>query len=713
MAQFQYQLLMPFTASSVSKNDSISKNGNREIPKQETPNIRLLTILPGHGDEKISCQLRVASLQEAVNNATYESLSYCWGAEDASMCISLHNAFEVEEHASAFPVRPNLYSALCALRFQDRPRTLWVDAVCINQADEGEKCAQIPLMSQIFEGAVRTLVWLGRSTPDSELAIRLVRTLTSAWDKCDGDIPMIAKLKSDDMAQYGLPEFPSTEYDSLLNLLALPWFERAWVVQEIIVSRSAWVYWGSERIDWKDLITAVFFAVRVEMPFVTHPAVNRLIAIADEDYFYRNEKCRLLSVLLRHRSCQATIPLDKVYAFMLLTEKGDNFIPIDLDYKQDLATAYTSIAKQIVHHDQSLDILSLPATPFKSTIPGLPSWVPDWSIVPANKLRQSFSVEGVSLANAEERGSRISKPFCAAKISPSIPANQTTSRHQKLEPLYSKLTRVSRRFRASHTPQSAVSDQTTSSSKPISETSSSFVLLDQTISHALVVKGHQLDIIPATICNARHYGYRARHDGYNRRYDRYDIGRNSQGVDVILEWEDYIGLSEKWASSSSLWPSRTQKYLTGENLGDAFLETILVGNISPMEDKSDLREQYCAWSAGQRRARSLVAMYSVMSIHGMTESYKLYRDVPETFQKRMRATIFRTFVKTEMGYMGLVSGDVQAGDEIWLLEGCRVPVVLRACGNGEDWKVVGDAYVHGVMYGEAFEEKKCRQIALV
>lgn len=97
----------------------------------------------------------------------------------------------------------------------------------------------------------------------------------------------------------------------------------------------------------------------------------------------------------------------------------------------------------------------------------------------------------------------------------------------------------------------------------------------------------------------------------------------------------------------------------------------------------------------------------------MLESYKLYQDVPETFQKRMRAITFRTFVKTEMGYIGLVSGDIQTGDETWLLKGCKVPIVLRACGNGEDWEVVGDAYVHGAMYGEKFEEKKCRQIVLV
>jgi len=94
-------------------------------------------------------------------------------------------------------------------------------------------------------------------------------------------------------------------------------------------------------------------------------------------------------------------------------------------------------------------------------------------------------------------------------------------------------------------------------------------------------------------------------------------------------------------------------------------------------------------------------------------SYELHQDVPETFIKRMRAVIFRTFVKTETSYMRLVPGNVQDGDEIWLLKGCKVPILLRTCGNDGDWRVVGDAYVHAAMHGETFDEKKCRRIALV
>jgi hypothetical protein len=63
--------------------------------------------------------------------------------------------------------------------------------------------------------------------------------------------------------------------------------------------------------------------------------------------------------------------------------------------------------------------------------------------------------------------------------------------------------------------------------------------------------------------------------------------------------------------------------------------------------------------------------------------------------------------------MGVASGNVEVGDQVWLLKGSKVPVVLRPAGQSNSWTLIGDAYVHGIMYGDNFEEGKCSQIALV
>ncbi len=76
---------------------------------------------------------------------------------------------------SPFPVTINLKAALRALRQRKKVRVLWVDAVCINQADIPEKNVQVPLMSRLYSGADSVIVWLGASNPNIELFVSWAR----------------------------------------------------------------------------------------------------------------------------------------------------------------------------------------------------------------------------------------------------------------------------------------------------------------------------------------------------------------------------------------------------------------------------------------------------------------------------------------------------------------------------------------------------------
>jgi hypothetical protein len=67
------------------------------------------------------------------------------------------------------------------------------------------------------------------------------------------------------------------------------------------------------------------------------------------------------------------------------------------------------------------------------------------------------------------------------------------------------------------------------------------------------------------------------------------------------------------------------------------------------------------------------------------------------FQKAHKG---RSFCATERGYMCTAPYNTERGDVIVLLEGISMPFVLRKEGESDEWKVVGDAYVHGIMDGE-------------
>ena len=64
-----------------------------------------------------------------------------------------------------------------------------------------------------------------------------------------------------------------------------------------------------------------------------------------------------------------------------------------------------------------------------------------------------------------------------------------------------------------------------------------------------------------------------------------------------------------------------------------------------------------------------------------------------------------TFCVTKIGYVGLVPGDGQVGDKVCIFGGGAVPFVLRKESSGEMYRLIGEGYIHGLMYGEAFSFK--------
>jgi hypothetical protein len=65
-------------------------------------------------------------------------------------------------------------------------------------------------------------------------------------------------------------------------------------------------------------------------------------------------------------------------------------------------------------------------------------------------------------------------------------------------------------------------------------------------------------------------------------------------------------------------------------------------------------------------------------------------------------TLNRSFFRTQKGYMGLGPNVIEIGDLVCILFGGHVPFILRPK-NGY-FLLVGEAYVHGIMEGEAFEK---------
>ena len=81
---------------------------------------------------------------ELPSDEHYDALSYVWGSDDKP------NTLNMLDDETKLPITNSLYRALQRFRRTDKRRNLWVDAVCINQADNVEKSVQVAMMGRIY-----------------------------------------------------------------------------------------------------------------------------------------------------------------------------------------------------------------------------------------------------------------------------------------------------------------------------------------------------------------------------------------------------------------------------------------------------------------------------------------------------------------------------------------------------------------------------------
>lgn len=165
-------------------------------------NVRLLRILPARGNNApIRCRLFDYSLSDQRKGGhLYEALSYVWGITDKSQTIFIDDQY--------LAVTANLHEALLHLRDTAIERIVWIDAICINQADLKERGEQVQLMAKIYSNAARVVVWLGQASTHSDLTLEAIRRAASdgTFSQCHASV-----------------------WEGIEELLGRPWFRRIWV----------------------------------------------------------------------------------------------------------------------------------------------------------------------------------------------------------------------------------------------------------------------------------------------------------------------------------------------------------------------------------------------------------------------------------------------------------------------------------------------------
>ncbi|KAF5980771.1 het-domain-containing protein [Fusarium coicis] len=123
--------------------------------------IRVMKLYRGSESDVFKCDLRKIRLaaSPAGQTPSYEALSYIWGSKKDPRHIYISG--------SRFAVTQNLFEALTYLRHSESDRTLWIDAICINQLDDDERTAQIHQMHQVYGNAKEAVAWIGKANSDT------------------------------------------------------------------------------------------------------------------------------------------------------------------------------------------------------------------------------------------------------------------------------------------------------------------------------------------------------------------------------------------------------------------------------------------------------------------------------------------------------------------------------------------------------------------
>ncbi|OCL01994.1 hypothetical protein AOQ84DRAFT_305531 [Glonium stellatum] len=667
--------------------------------------IRLLELTPSAKSKAIYCSLKVFELQDA---PAFDALSYTWAPIVSSKVSTTEPQYNDPENGISgrqcrYPitcdgqsilVTANLRNALqmlsksiVAKREVTKQKYIWIDALCVNQEDITERNAQVANMAETFKAAQSVIVWLGEEDEFTADAVKVIEQI-SAIPETEWQSAGYTDFYKDDC--YRKLQVQHLSYLNWLGFIAFvnrPWFKRAWVVQEIALAKSALLVCGRRVFPWDQLSKTLAFIKSTRWyHHLTTEKMRHISALENAPGAYkrilstsadiamaamyldrtrahiatsgrltpqsqnRQRKPSLRLLLETHRYCKSTDARDKVYAFLGLADRRlapfkelpNALVP---DYSMTAQELYLQVARAFLVSYGNLTLLSHVQDQSHTRIPNLPSWVPDYSVG-----LQPYPLRFRGACNWSASGD-----------------------------LYWK-----RNLRS----------------------------MERGYLH---VQGYQIDTI----------------DEISTLRDESKDAADSWASCVRLA----LGLDDYYRTTSSdmrqlsrvevLWrtlitDSFARQYPAPAHCGELFIDYII---------NLQIRHRLTPWSSDIE----FQPHHSPLSKSTYPEWHALLSSEPEgspygvqLYERRLSeivASMFkgtyspiglaqlqhefdiaggsmRRLFKTKNKYLGTGARSTQVGDELWVLAGAPVPFILRRLPRGTH-QVVGEAYVHSIMHGEA------------
>ena len=362
---------------------------------KQASEIRLVTLLPGALGTRLRITIRTTVLSKTLV-PEYEALSYAWGSAKRKTCVYIQDAEGGKE--STLNVTQNLAEALQELRYQDKPRTLWIDAICVNQSNIPERGHQVIRMSDIYPLASRVVIWLGPERHDSALVIRELGALGSTvevhWDSDPIQIKPLSGRDYDQWLNEPLPFMKDWKsHKSLWYFLYRPWFTRLWIWQEIrLAKRNAELLCGGKSMSWDTFRNAMMCLTdkRQFLPSLLAVPTQQVTEICN--YGPSLQKLDFLVCATRYARCSDE--RDRIYSLLNLSHDFE----IEPDYSKTTEDVFKSVVLGCASTRNNLTILRH-CEMGKKRESSFPSWVPNWTV--PNKCIRLEGVKNYLTTNAQ------------------------------------------------------------------------------------------------------------------------------------------------------------------------------------------------------------------------------------------------------------------------------------------------------------------------
>ena len=526
-----------------------------------------------------------------------------------------------------FYITVNLEIALTHLRYPDQERTLWVDAICIDQTNNNERNEQVRYMREIYCHCSVDIFWLGVHHDRIKRGMEVMENL-EGFD--------ITKLRSMGWkstpayrgAQDQRDDWYPTEDDwwALRHLFTHSniW-KRVWVVQEISCAPRVILLAGKSVMEWdlverilgsKDYYTDAFHSpFSHDMDTLTSGIFANAQIVKNQRRIFREMQeggeSSLLDVLARFRSTFSTDPRDKIYALLGLVSDS---LGIEIDYHKSVKDVFIHVVECIINSSTNLDIIcqsqwAMFDHPERNK--DLPSWVPD------------FVSPGQGNFLFAQRST-----FHAGDSICSVPCKISATGHLNLDGI--SLGRVTQ------------------------------------------IRG--ID-----------YGAIQRESREKR------ISRNYEQEKWLLvrDWMNKYLLTEEKDEGQVPEGTRSSTYATGEPKFQAFWRTVVADcKAYPTErlDASDIEHDDLIF-------RQIRDDQSLLERMGELKCEAMLRKMTRNWR----------FATSQTGFYAMVPLDAEEGDELVAVHGAKVSLVLRLIEREDEkvFRIIGGAYVHGFMDGEA------------